>query len=607
MKVFEMKMRLIAPVVLLCAFVFFGSQSLQAQQTISFPNFNSPAGLQINGDARVVTNVDGARVLRLTPAASSQDGTAWSATTLSLAQGFSTTFKFQITHPDGDGIGAADGFAFVIQNGAFLNETSGSSAFDRAAAGGGIGFQGLTNSLAIEFDTYCNFENSDTCVSNDFSSDNEVGVLSCGAGANSSNHDSCGIANVSVSSPILADGRVHTAVITYTPPSSDCIESCSGTLAITLDLLPVLTTRLNLASLGLDTNQDAFVGFTAATGAGFENHDILSWWGSTANQNPQTVTLGGPGMTTTVTFNTDTYKITPTNNAGNEQLTVEASLIPASAFPAGLLPSFPNERCIPYGDYSAALGMDTCVEFQVHCQLSATDPTPCNFIYLLATGYDLPTDLSGGIGGPDFLVAHGVSGIANGNCPLTSTSMVQSIFLSYEATIKDPTTRGTSGGPSCFVATYTPGAPIVTGTVSRSQFVGWESPVVDSALNQVKAGSTRPLKFQYFDTLGNPVTNLSLCNSFTGNVCTDPSLPAGTPWVNFTPVGIACPNGTPINSATDTTLSVVSNSGLLNQGGGNYQLNWKTQRLWQGSCANIVVTFDSGLVVTPATIGFQFN
>src|ERR1700686_1841021 len=378
-------------------------------------------------------------------------------------------------------------------------------------------------------------------------------------------------------------------------------------LAITLDLLPVLTTGLNLASLGLDANQDAFVGFTAATGAGFENHDILSWWSSTANQNPQTVTLGGPGMTTTVTFNTDTYKITPTNNAGNEQLTVEAFLIPASAFPAGLLPSFRNERCIPYGDYSAALGMDTCVEFQVHCQLSATDPTPCNFIYLLATGYDLPTDLSGGIGGPDFLVAHGVSGIANGNCPLTSSSVVQSIFLSYEATIKDPTTRGTSGGPSCFVASYAPGAPIVTGTVSRSQFVGWESPVVDSALNQVKAGSTRPLKFQYFDTLGNPVTNLSLCNSFTGNVCTNPSLPAGTPWVNFTPVGIACPNGTPINSATDTTLSVVSNSGLLNQGGGNYQLNWKTQRLWQGSCANILVTFDSGLVVTPATIGFQFN
>ena len=62
-----------------------------------------------------------------------------------------------------------------------------------------------------------------------------------------------------------------------------------------------------------------------------------------------------------------------------------------------------------------------------------------------------------------------------------------------------------------------------------------------------------------------------------------------------------------INGTPGVGTSGGGPSGLLNQGGGNYQLNWKTQRLWQGSCANILVTFDSGLVVTPATIGFQFN
>jgi len=314
----------------------------------------------------------------------------------------------------------------------------------------------------------------------------------------------------------------------------------------------------------------------------------------------QTKTLGPPGTTTIFTFNTDTYKITGVTDTGGEQVTVEAFLVPASQFPT--LTGFPNEKCIPYGDYSSG-GVDTCVEFQVHCQISATDTTPCNFIYLVATGFDLPADLSGGIGGVDFLVAHGV------DCRLTSTSVLQSIFLAYEATIKDPTIRGGSRGPSCFVGTYTPGAaPITTGTSTR--LVGWGSPVVNSDLNQVKAGSTRPLSFQFFDTLGNPVTNLSLCNSFATmngvNVCNDvPAVP--TPWVNIASYAVACPNGPAVNATTDSTADFAGNSGLQNLGAGNYQLNWKTQKSWKGSCANVVVTFDSTLTVVPAVQGFQFN
>jgi YVTN family beta-propeller protein len=314
----------------------------------------------------------------------------------------------------------------------------------------------------------------------------------------------------------------------------------------------------------------------------------------------QTKSLGPPGITTIFTFNTDTYKITPITNQGGEIVTVEAFLINASNFPA--IPGFTNEKCIPYGDYSSG-GVDTCVEFQVHCQMSANNSTACNFIYLVATGYDLPTDLSGGIGGPDFLVAHGV------DCALTNTSVVQSIFLSYDATIKDPTTRGGSRGPSCFVATYTPGAPVITGG-STSRFAGWAAPVLDSALNQVKAGSTRPLSFQFFDNQGNPITNLSFCNSFSssnaGNVCLDsPAVPK--PWVNLTSYGIACPNSATINPSTDATVDASGGSGLQNLTGGSYQFNWKTLKGWKGACANVVATFDSGLTVVPATMGFQFN
>ena len=319
-----------------------------------------------------------------------------------------------------------------------------------------------------------------------------------------------------------------------------------------------------------------------------------------AASSSQSMTLGPPGTTTTFFFNTDTLKITPITNLGGELVTVDAFLIKAAAFPS--LPGFPGETCIPYGDDSSG-GVDTCVEFQVHCIVPGISPTVCNFVYLIATGYDLPADLSSGIGGPGFLVAHGV------DCPLTGTSTAQSIFLSYDALVKDPTTHGGSRGPSCFVATYTPGAtPITNGTFSK--FTGWTTPVVDSALNQVKAGSTAPLKFTISDNLGNPITNLSFCNSFTvsggANVCSDnPSV--STPWVNIASYAIACPNSAPVNSGTDLSLVASGGSGLQNLGSGSYQLNWKTAKSLKGTCANVVVTFDSTLTVVPATLGFQFN
>jgi hypothetical protein len=583
---------------LFCAAILLSARAAEAQQFV-YNNFNTTAGIQLNGSATSTSNV-----LRLTPASPDQVGTAWYTTQVSLAKGFSTTFRFQITAGTPS---PGDGFAFVIQNGSFCNGTSGTTAilgpFDvcRSGEGGSLGYITLTKSAAIEFDTFQNLGYSDL--------PDEVGIQSCGALPNTVDHTvpvpGCNFGQINLSTltpPInLTDGAVHTATVSYDPIGviGNCGEFFCN-LFVTIDGQPALATPFDMSTLGLDANQDAYVGFTAATGdpTGLnDNQDILSWSFNTV----QTMTLGGPGTTTTFTFNTDTYKITGVDNQGGEVVSVDAFAIPASTFPTFSSPPGEGETCTPYGDYSTG-GVDTCIEFQVHCQISAIDSTPCNFLYLLATGYDLPADLSSGIGGNDFLVAHGV------DCVLTSSSILQSIFLSYDATVKDPTTHGGSRGPSCFVATYTPGAqPITSGTQTR--FVGWKSPVVNTDLNQVKVGSTRPLAFQLFDILGNPVTNLSFCNSVsfvqgTGYVCT-PAV--STPWVNIASVGIACPNGAAVNSATDGTVISSGNSGFQNNGGGNYQLNWQTQKGWKGSCANVVVTFDSGLTLVPAKLGFQFN
>jgi hypothetical protein len=70
----------------------------------------------------------------------------------------------------------------------------------------------------------------------------------------------------------LKDGREHRARIKYQPPL----------LAVYLDDELLVQTPADL-SLVTDGEGKAWVGFTASTGNGYENHDLLSWeWSSSA-------------------------------------------------------------------------------------------------------------------------------------------------------------------------------------------------------------------------------------------------------------------------------------------------------------------------------------
>lgn len=314
-----------------------------------------------------------------------------------------------------------------------------------------------------------------------------------------------------------------------------------------------------------------------------------------------------PGVQAVYSFDNgaNIYKITPSPfSTGGEVLKItEVPVLKSNFFPPA---NFPNETCIPVADYTAKNGADTCVEYQADCSFNGVPGGgDCNtLLYTVLDSFDLPPDLPA-IGGPDFLVVHG------SGCPTSSTAQAVSIFTDYFVTRIDPTIKGGGAGTgSCFEKMYTPGAPVITnGSVSR--FGGWFSPLVDSDLNLVKAGSTRPLKFSWSDNLGNPITNLSYCNSFTatnsGNVCQDiPAVP--TPWVNLASFGTKCPNGIAVNPVTDDpSISTAGSSGFQNFGDGSYQMNWKVPKAWKGYCANVQVTFDNGVYEVPAVIGFQFN
>ena len=280
MKAGKMKVRSLAPLVLICGLAF-ATQSAKAQQTFSFPNFDSVAGLTLNGAAAKASN-GSVNVLRITPGTQNSLGTVFYSTPFPLSQGFTTTFTFQFTGQGGDQ-GHADGIAFLAQN---------SPAHDMASGvlGGSIGYgdddrdddpaDGISNSVAIEFDTYANQWDPNN---------NHVAIQSCGAANNTQHHNKICPNNANSTLQInaatginLTDGLQHTVVITYTPPCTLCQN-----LTVKLDGQPVLAVAMDIASLGLDTNGDAFVGFTGSTGAGFENQDIISWnFSSAGGQTP---------------------------------------------------------------------------------------------------------------------------------------------------------------------------------------------------------------------------------------------------------------------------------------------------------------------------------
>lgn len=195
----------------------------------------------------------------------SETASAWLSTAIPVASGFNMTFQFQIapiTSPP------ADGFAFVIQSAPSPAAGSpwtgtGNTVLGTTGMGGYIGYTGIPNSIAIEFDTYYNSNFNDpvcgvTCA--------HIGIQSLGTNSNSPDHGSA----ANLAGPVLsnfADGGTHTATITY-----------DGTnLTVAVDGTTAATAAINLGTLlGLNSGP-AYVGFTAATGAASEYSNILSW------------------------------------------------------------------------------------------------------------------------------------------------------------------------------------------------------------------------------------------------------------------------------------------------------------------------------------------
>lgn len=237
--------------------------------------FNTNAGISAIGEAFVYEDggIDGSTALRLTPAKADRVGLAYYGKRVAVENGFETTFDFRISRPgrpEGQtGEQGAEGLAFVIHN-----DPDGLAA--RGHRGGSLGYAGIRNGLAVEFDIYQNLENEHPMgdpngnhISVHSAPKGEFGEI--GAEINYSLGYTTDETNPDLPNFIGNESSSHTAKIVYEP----------GLLKIFLDDMttPVLELPITLSEYMQFVDGKAFVGFTAATGVdwGWASHDILNW------------------------------------------------------------------------------------------------------------------------------------------------------------------------------------------------------------------------------------------------------------------------------------------------------------------------------------------
>ncbi len=204
-------------------------------------NSESQAQYQINGNAAQTA----CNCWRLTSANNGQNGSVWNVNLFDLSNPFDFTFDVFLGCNDG----GADGLAFVLQP---LSVNAGSS-------GGGIGYQGINPSLAIELDTYVNA----TDPGFDHISMQTNGVVTHGGG-----NSLAGPVQTSATSANVEDCAWHELHIVWDPVAM--------TMNVYFDGVLRLTYTGDIINNLFGGNPNVYWGFTAATGGANNLHQFCN-------------------------------------------------------------------------------------------------------------------------------------------------------------------------------------------------------------------------------------------------------------------------------------------------------------------------------------------
>jgi len=203
------------------------------------------------------------------------------------------------------------------------------------ALGGGLGYQGLPQSLAIEFDTYNNGAGIDI-------NGNHVGFDLNG------NVDSQG-GSTPYTPTRINDAQIHYAWVDYDGDTQ--ILSARLSESNTRPINALLSAHINLVNIF--GNPNCYVGFTAGTGSGGGDHEILSFSFVNSYKPIGQITTAAPivttgqfttGQSTTGAIITNTCPVFDVDCNGN-QFTAGAQSL-----------SFLDYDVISFGDFNGATG-----------------------------------------------------------------------------------------------------------------------------------------------------------------------------------------------------------------------------------------------------------
>jgi hypothetical protein len=229
-----------------------------ATSVLNFTDFTSTAGLRITGSTVQLGNV-----LELTND-KIQAGNVFSTTPVTTTTSFSTHFTFNLH--DGSNP-AADGITFIIQN-------SPDGAHAKGMVGSQVGYGGIPNSLAVEFDIHA------AQVAADQGSNNHIAILT---GGNIND-----LQLIDPGFPLYGSGSVNAWVDYDATNHLLNVFASQGTVKPTTPVITNFSIDLSQA-----VGSSGFVGFGAGTGSLTAKQDIVNWqfW-QTTSQSPVAPTTG---------------------------------------------------------------------------------------------------------------------------------------------------------------------------------------------------------------------------------------------------------------------------------------------------------------------------
>jgi len=231
--------------------------------------FEADAQFVLNGNATIVEPKcsDSTITYQLTPDLNNQAGEIWYPVRVSLAQRFDVQFEMYLGVKQYS-VGA-DGICFVFQQ----------QSVNAGSNGGGLGYMGITPSIAVEFDTYHNawdplfchtaIEKNGDVFHNDNSGNNLAGPL-----------------QLDPANPNLPDGNWHHMEIIWNPVSDSLTVyyDCTFRIAYQGDIIDSI----------FGGNPNVYWGFTAGTGGSDNVQQVCLAHSYLNNLRDTTVCRGNP-------------------------------------------------------------------------------------------------------------------------------------------------------------------------------------------------------------------------------------------------------------------------------------------------------------------------